>query len=58
MNDDSLMPFGKHKDKPLSEVPDSYLIWLMDQLWVKPKYPELWQYLLDNADIIEPDVSE
>ena len=26
-----LMPFGKHKGEPLSEIPDSYLGWLNDQ---------------------------
>jgi uncharacterized protein (DUF3820 family) len=22
------MPFGLHKDKPLAEIPDEYLLWL------------------------------
>jgi DNA polymerase III epsilon subunit family exonuclease len=26
----SVMPFGKHKDKPISEVPADYLKWLLD----------------------------
>ncbi len=26
-----LMPFGKHKGKKMSEVPDSYLLWLSDE---------------------------
>lgn len=30
MTDDSLMPFGKHKGKPLRDVPDGYLLQLYD----------------------------
>lgn len=25
------MPFGKHKGKPLAEVPEDYWLWLFDQ---------------------------
>jgi hypothetical protein len=25
-----VMPFGKHKDKPLSAIPAGYLMWLLD----------------------------
>ncbi len=28
LTDTDLMPFGKYKDKPLSEVPDWHLNWL------------------------------
>ena len=28
------MPFGKHKDKELSEVPKRYLRWLRSQEWI------------------------
>lgn len=28
LTDQSKMPFGKHKGKPLAEVPDQYLVWL------------------------------
>lgn len=30
MTDDSLMPFGKYKDKPLRDVPDGYLLYQYD----------------------------
>lgn len=29
-----LMPFGKHKDKPLSEIEDSYYLFLLKQDWI------------------------
>jgi uncharacterized protein (DUF3820 family) len=28
------MPFGKHKDKDLSEIPKPYLRWLRGQEWI------------------------
>jgi len=28
------MPFGKHKDKDLTEIPKGYLRWLRSQDWV------------------------
>lgn len=31
MNDESIMPFGKHKGKPMIEVPDEYLLWFWRQ---------------------------
>jgi|SRR5450631_3308001 len=31
------LPFGKYKNVPLSEVPEPYLLWLLDQNW-----PQLW----------------
>ncbi len=29
-----LFPFGTHKDKPMSEVPDSYYMFLLRQPWI------------------------
>lgn len=37
LTDKDLMPFGKYKDKPLSEVPDWHLAWLKIQF--KDKAP-------------------
>lgn len=31
MNDDDLMPFGKHKGERMEDVPDSYLAWLWNE---------------------------
>lgn len=32
MDDNDLMPFGKHKGKKLMDVPDDYLIWLYQNI--------------------------
>lgn len=29
MDDEILMPFGKHKDKPLTDIPTDYLEWVL-----------------------------
>lgn len=30
MNDTVRMPFGKHRGRPLCEIPESYLYWVLD----------------------------
>ncbi len=30
------MPFGKHKDKEMAEIPKDYLRWLHSQKWLRP----------------------
>ena len=45
MNDNSLMPFGKHKGEKLANVPASYLLWLLtNDLRAGP----LRSYILEN----------
>lgn len=39
MSDQDLMPFGKHKDKNMENVPADYLLWLYDE----------WRKVSDNA---------
>jgi hypothetical protein len=38
------MPFGKHKDVPMDDVPASYLAWCRDQEWIG-KWPEVEAYI-------------
>lgn len=53
MNDNSIMPFGKHKGKPLLEVPASYLLWWADQ---SPEHnAELLKYINDNRRHLEDE---
>jgi len=32
------MPFGKHKGRPLSDVPTDYLCWLLDECDLRPGF--------------------
>ncbi len=52
--DQSLMPFGKHKDKKLADVPDEYLLWLYDNA---KSWGQLKIYLRENIDAIRQNVN-
>jgi uncharacterized protein (DUF3820 family) len=41
--DPTIIPFGKHKDEKISDVPVKYLEWLQQQDWMDDKFPELLQ---------------
>jgi hypothetical protein len=45
MTDRDLMPFGKHKGKPMSEVPKDYLAWLLKQDGFVDKNKEMAAYI-------------
>ena len=53
MNDNSLMPFGKHKGVKMANVPESYLIWLYENSNI---YGELKQYIEDNLDVLKSEI--
>ena len=42
---DEPMPFGKFKGKLICDLPNSYLIWLLDQEWMAKDYPNLYTQL-------------
>jgi hypothetical protein len=50
MTSKTLMPFGKWKGKPLSDVPRSYLDWLFDQDGAEEKYPDLFTWYAEGGD--------
>lgn len=50
ITDDSIMPWGAHKGKQMSEVPDSYLLWLYENNKVSGVIRE---YIKDNLDAIK-----
>lgn len=52
-DDDSIMPFGKHRGEKLGDIPDSYFIWLLNEDWVAEKFPSIWKYCIDNQDYLE-----
>lgn len=59
LNDDDPMPFGTHKDKPMSEVPAKYLLWL----WNDGKKHEVAtndvaRYISDNMDALQQEAPD
>lgn len=47
------LDFGKHKGKDIEEVPDDYLLWILDNDIKKDKWhTDLWNYLEENEDAI------
>lgn len=55
MNDNSLMPFGMHRDKKLEDVPARYLLWMYGE---GKLYGELKKYVEDNKDVLEKQSKE
>lgn len=58
MTDTTPMPFGKHKGKPLEEVPAKYLLWLYEQDNFPTNYPELAKYIVLNMKGLEQEAEE
>lgn len=52
--DRTIMPFGKHKGKMLSQVPGAYLIWLLDNQCSDSK---LKRYINDNMDSLSQEAA-
>lgn len=51
------MPWGKHQGKKMSDVPDSYLLWLWENPAMdKKRNVELWAYIGENLDAIQENV--
>lgn len=50
--DKSLMPFGKHKNKMLIDVPADYLLWLYDSYGFRTKSP-IGRYIQDNMQALK-----
>ena len=53
MDDNSRMPFGKHKNEKLANVPAHYLIWLYKE---GKCFGELKKYIEENMSILEEEV--
>lgn len=57
--DESIMPFGKHRGKPLGEVPADYLVWLLEQDWAtSDKWEGIYRYALNNEKALMQEVEE
>lgn len=54
LEDDSPMPFGKHKDLPMSDVPASYFFWLWSTQGMKDdKVSPVAAYIRANISALE-----
>jgi uncharacterized protein (DUF3820 family) len=51
MNNESLMPFGKHEGKKMANVPASYLLWLYDN----GCFGDIKEYIEDNMDSLKKE---
>jgi len=53
----TVMPFGKHQDECLGDIPASYLLWFADQDWSK-KYPDILAYIEKERKTLEQEAKE
>jgi len=59
MDDESLMPFGKHKGIKMANVPADYLIWLYDESGCLKynRFSDLKKYITDNMDVLKSEIA-
>lgn len=58
LRDTDSMPFGKHKDRAMKDVPASYLDYLSDQDWLKTRWPRVWAYIDHNRNVIDKELED
>ena len=64
MNDNTPMPFGKHKGKAMVEVPASYLLWYWNEhegqstVGMYPDKRNVLKYIEENLDVLKKEVRE
>lgn len=62
MDDNTEMPFGKHKGEKLANVPGKYLLWLESEIRKKGKMhwslteKLLIEYIEDNKDVLQKEL--
>lgn len=57
-DDNTQMPWGKHKGKKLIDVPASYLLWLWDQGGMEKNNLSLKMYISENMDVLKKQANE
>lgn len=58
-NDETPMPFGKHKGTPLGQVPAAYLMWVQENVEADtPVRGALRAYIEENHAAIEMELQE
>lgn len=61
LQDESPMPFGKHKNEKMANVPAKYLMWLYDT-WTDPKKSggydnkDVKAYIEENMDVLKEQI--
>lgn len=58
MNDNSKMPFGKHRGTRMKDLDASYLDWLNEQDWLEKFNKDVFDYIQDNMDAINKELPE
>lgn len=51
LKDDDMMPFGKHSDKQMIDVPASYLLYLWDD--GQMAYGNVRDYIEENLELLK-----
>ena len=55
LTDESPMPYGKYKGRPMEDVPADYLIWLVDN---QRASPEVMGYVEENREVLNKEIKE
>lgn len=55
-NDDTLMPFGKHRGKKLGLCPASYLLWFGDQ--AGSSFQDIRDYIEEKREQLEREAED
>ncbi len=58
LQDYDLMPFGKHKNRPLQDVPASYLHWLWANGKKDDKQCPVADYIRRNIDALKKELPD
>lgn len=58
MDDDTPMPFGKHKGLPMWKVPADYLLWLWDNGKKDDTGNDVHKYIKENFSAILSDAKD
>ena len=58
LDDNSFMPFGEFKGHKMANVPSKRLLWYWDNQnrMTKQNYPEVYEYIENNLDVIKEEV--
>ena len=57
ISDDSIMPWGPHKDTRMGDLPAEHQLWLLNQSWITG-YKPLHKYLLAKKEALLAQVAK